>query len=91
MFFNPTKRLVRLLRQASWQLKGHGEKQYLGDFETCQELAEFIEQSAAQLAQGDRRSLNRLWFLFAPTCDWDDAGGSLDIGNKVFALIDRLR
>jgi hypothetical protein len=67
-----------------------GDAPYLGDFDTCRALGEFIEQCAVELEAGDRHSLERLWFIFAPTCDWDDAGGSQDVGNGAFAILDRI-
>ena len=44
-----------------------------------------IEQGTITLAQK-----KELWRIFAPTCDWDDVVGDVDLGNEIFALADRL-
>jgi hypothetical protein len=92
MFFNPTKRLIRLLGKAAGELQSRSDKHYYaGTFETCGELGDFVKQSADRLAAGEREPLEKLWLIFLPTSDWDDAGGSSDLGNEILSLIDRLR
>lgn len=92
MFPNPTKRLIRLLGKAAGELQSRSDKPYYaGTFETCGELGDFVKHSADRLATGELEPLEKLWIIFAPTCDWDDAGGSSDLGNEIFSLIDRHR
>jgi hypothetical protein len=31
-----------------------------------------------------------LWKIFAPTCDWDDVIGDVQLGNEIFGLLDKL-
>ena len=35
-----------------------------------------VLESASRFARGERHAAEELWYIFAPTCDWDDAGGS---------------
>jgi hypothetical protein len=88
---NARKQLVQLLQKAGNELKSRGELQYIGDFETRGELGDFILQCVSEIEAEDDHNLQRLgWGVFAPTCDWDDAGGSQQLGNEVFDLIGRM-
>jgi hypothetical protein len=40
---------------------------------------------------GDLTSLNDLALIFAPTGEWDDAGGSVTTGNDVYERIRHCR
>ena len=82
--------IVRVLRRAAREMAAAGDAPYLGDFDTCWHLGEFLDKCASEVQAGNRASLERLWFIFAPTCDWDDAGGSQDIGNRTFAILNRI-
>jgi hypothetical protein len=31
-----------------------------------------------------------MWTIFAPTCTWDDSVGDVDLGERVFELLDEL-
>ena len=88
--FLDTWRLIRILRRASKQMAAAGDAPYIGDFETCAALGKFFETCATELQHRDRTHLSRLWFIFAPTCDWDDAGGSQEIGNTAFDILNRI-
>jgi len=83
--------LVKLLRRAAWSLKQKESYSYstlTGDFDNSHRLAEFISAAADQIEKGDFRSGNKLWDIFAPTCEWDDANGAEKLGNWIFALLD---
>ncbi|MCE5278052.1 MAG: hypothetical protein ABFD92_05660 [Planctomycetaceae bacterium] len=80
--------LVELLRLAADEMLARGETPILSDFETCAALGSFIREAAAQVQAGDDRSSTRLWDIFAPTCEWDDARGSQDVANAIFKIID---
>ena len=83
-------RLVRLLRRASELMNAAGDAPYIGEFDTCFALGQFLEKCVGELAAGNDEHLQRLWYLFAPTCDWDDAGGSQDIGNAAYGILNRI-
>ena len=67
-----------------------GNAPYIGEFDTCRSLGEFLDKCANELHDGNDEHLQRLRCIFAPTCDWDDAGGSQDIGNRAFAILGRI-
>jgi len=53
----------------------------------CLQLADRINALAARLEDGDMAATEELFGLFAPTTAWDDAGGSVETGNRVFELL----
>jgi hypothetical protein len=57
-------------------------------FDKVHDLAAFIEQSAAHLSAGDAAAGHDLLMVFLPTSDWDDAGGSQEIGNRACGLLE---
>jgi hypothetical protein len=67
-----------------------GNAPYIGEFDSCLALGEFLEKCVNELESGNDEHLQHLWYIFAPTCDWDDAGGSQDIGNAAFGILDRI-
>jgi hypothetical protein len=71
-------------------MRGASDARYIGEFDTCGSLGEFLQTCANELEQGNDERLHRLWYIFAPTCDWDDAGGSQGIGNRAFAILNRI-
>jgi hypothetical protein len=82
--------LVALLHRAAAEMLAAGEAFYLGKHDTCAGLGRFISASTEALVSGDSLAAKELWFVFAPTCDWDDAGGSLDLANTIFELLDQV-
>jgi hypothetical protein len=85
------KRLCRLLviaaakcaavRGSLWSSYNSGSD--LGKF--LLECKEDIEQGTIDLAHK-----KELWGIFAPTCDWDDNVGDVDLGNEIFELVAKL-
>ena len=67
-----------------------GEAPYLGQHDTCAGLGRFIMLKTDALSGGDNDAAKDLWLVFAPTSDWDDAGGSRDLANNVFERLGRL-
>ncbi len=56
---------------------------------------EFLELLSASLSALEQEPLSfeqakALWVAFAPTSDWDDMGGSPNIGNMVFGLVEKI-
>jgi hypothetical protein len=81
-----------LLRQAahSWIALGHQE---IWDSEHfTDELGIFCNQAADNLAINDISDdeKKKLYFIFAPTCEWDDSVGDADLGNKIFGYLEAL-
>jgi hypothetical protein len=77
------------LRQAAAELTGDaGALLLAGRYGTKGEFAQHLMRAADAIACGDLASLNELALIFAPTGEWDDAGGSVTTGNDVY---DRIR
>jgi hypothetical protein len=81
---------VALLRAAADEMRAAGEAPYLGEHDKCAGLGRFITLKTDALARGDESAARELWLVFAPTCDWDDAGGSHDVANEVFERLKRV-
>ena len=92
---NPINRLrdwwlARLLRQAAAELRRQGSVDIpYTDFHTTLDFAEFLDVAASRFMRGDTSDGERLWYLFAPTCSWDDAGGSQSMGNLIYGAVGR--
>ena len=85
------REVARLLRLAADKLSAvHGPIWSL--YESGPELGSFVLGCAAAVERGDIQPAQRreLWMVFAPTCDWDDVVGNLELGNAVFELLDQL-
>ena len=50
-------------------------------------LANSIEEATARFLQGDDSAAGTLYLIFAPQSDWDDAGGSQELGNQLCSLL----
>jgi hypothetical protein len=50
-------------------------------------LAASIEEAAALHASGDPSAIGTLYLMFAPQSDWDDANGSMDLGNRLCEVL----
>jgi len=87
---NMRKQLAGLLNKAAQEMLGYGDRPYLGKYDTCGKLGKFIQTVKEEIIAGNESSAVELWGIFAPTCDWDDAGGSLPLGDEVFALLSTL-
>jgi len=82
-------RLIELLQAAANQMSARGKADYWpGRFSTCAELGRFIADEARRLATGDESLVHELWPVFAPTCDWDDAGGSMELADGICRLLE---
>ncbi len=93
MFFNMKRestQLIDLLNKAAQEMLERGDVPYLGEYGSCNELGKFFTTAAEELRLGNESHANKLWGIFAPTCDWDDAGGTASLGDSVFALLNVL-
>ena len=63
-----------------------------GPFATLQgEFAQHLTRASEAIEGGDLTSLNELALIFAPTGEWDDAGGSVTTGNDIYQRIRQCR
>jgi hypothetical protein len=83
-------KLISILQIAASEMDQYGNAPILSDYDTCSGLSNFIRRMIIEIKDGNFTNINKLWGIFAPTSDWDDAGGSVKIGNDAFELIDKL-
>jgi hypothetical protein len=89
---DPRSDLVAGLRRAAAELRGDADRLLLiGRYGTKREFAQHLARAADAIEAGDLTSLNDLALIFAPTGEWDDAGGSVTTGNDVYARIRHCR
>lgn len=86
-----TNRLLALLRDAEQRLRSVS----VDDTWSCLSRDQFIglvSTSRVEIAEGNLAGpkAEDLWRAFAPTCDWDDMVGDVELGNAVFELIEGL-
>lgn len=82
--------LAWLLRRAAAEMRRRGSQTIpYTEFRTTTEFAEFLDLAARHFRSGDTTDGERLWQLFAPTCGWDDAGGSQTLGNLIYGAVGR--
>ena len=87
-----TKKLISLLLKASdsFLKLGHvdiWDSDYFADelglF--CKEVSEKILDNSISLDEK-----KKLYYIFAPTCAFDDSVGDVKLGNQIFELLDKL-
>lgn len=80
--------LEKLLHEASMEMLSYGDTPLLySSYETAEKLGAFIEKIAQKIVRGEDDYLPELWNIFAPTCEWDDSGGSVKLGSQIFKLL----
>jgi hypothetical protein len=67
------------------------EKTFFGIHESVRELVDFLRASADEIERSNLSGLGKQRLVFAPTSDWDDAGGSAQIAEKILNLLDKAR
>ena len=88
--------LVPLLREAGVRWDALVDQNVWGSDETanglgtfCRDAAEVLERTPS-VGSLSRQQAERLWRIFAPTSEWDDAVGDVELGNKIFELVNSL-
>lgn len=86
-------KLIPLLREAERRLRPLGEAPLWSSYDSGSAIADFVAMACEQLQAGDISDdvHKELWRIFAPTCDWDDVIGDVDLGNAIFDLIEQTR
>jgi hypothetical protein len=84
---NSRNELARLLHLAGREMSERGDASILSDFDTCASLGTFLTEAASLVETRKNIPKTTLWRIFAPTCDWDDAGGSQAVANSIFVII----
>ncbi len=79
--------LIDLLKQAAQEMIAKGPLSTLTNYDTCENLGVYLNETVKKLEQEKEIDVFELWGIFAPTSVWDDSGGSEEIANKIFELI----
>lgn len=81
--------LCALLAEAQAAVDAQEHKPWLDGFDSNEEFAEFLGKVQIQLAADQLSWLSRqkLRLAFAPTSDWDDCVGVVDLGNEIYGLL----
>jgi hypothetical protein len=79
--------LLSLLDKAAAEMLSYGEEPTFSYFDTCEDVGLFIQNIVTKAKNGELEELSKLWYIFAPTSVWDDSGGSQEIANKIFEIL----
>lgn len=64
---------------------------YSGKFDSAENFHKTLKRAITDFELGDESVINDLWNWFAPTCDWDDLVGDLNLGNRIFERLKELK
>src|SRR5438445_2326876 len=83
------KKLCRLLVTAAEKLAAV-QWPIWSSYDSGRDIANFVLECSNAIEQGTVALTQKkeLWGIFAPTCDWDDVGGEVKLGNTVFELLE---
>ena len=84
-----TQKLLSLLDKAADEMLAYGGEPTYSYFDTCNDVGLFIKDIAGKAKKGELEEISKLWYIFAPTSVWDDSGGSLEIANEIFEIINK--
>lgn len=84
-----TEQLIPLLRQAAKKFVALGHSDIWDSDDYTDDLGRRCDEAATKLVAGrlTDEEAKRRYFVFAPTCEWDDSVGDVDWGNAVFSLL----
>ncbi len=84
-----TQHLLLLLDKAAAEMLSYGDEATFSYFDTCEDVGLFIRDIIIKAKNGKLEELSKLWYIFAPTSVWDDSGGSQEIANAIFEIINK--
>lgn len=64
---------------------------YSGEHLSAEEFHKDLVDRISKLEKGDESVIEDLWILFAPTCQWDDFVGNIDLGERIFQRLNRIK
>jgi len=64
---------------------------YSGKHISAEEFHKDILERIKRLENGDKSVIEDLWIWFAPTCQWDDFVGNIELGERIFQKLDKLK
>jgi hypothetical protein len=86
-FDDETAKLLSLLEKAADEMISYGNQSTFSYFDTCEDVGLYIQDILNKAKVGELKELSKLWYIFAPTSVWDDSGGSQEIANEIFEII----
>ena len=81
--------LLNLLSRAEAEFRHLEGKPIWSSYSSGPEIADLISSARGQIQAGSlaHETSRELWSIFAPTCDWDDVIGDVDLGNAIFEIL----
>lgn len=64
---------------------------YSGEHLSAEEFHTDLVDRIKKLENGDESVIEDLWIWFAPTCQWDDFVGDIDLGEKIFLRLNKIK
>jgi len=92
IFTNPIKMelLINDLKKAEKILSEYSGG-YSGEHLSAEEFHKDLLDRIKELEKGDENVIEDLWIWFAPTCQWDDFVGDIELGEKIFQQLDKMK
>ena len=84
-----TNQLLLLLEGAAEEMISYGDQSTFSYFDTCEDVGLYIKDIVIKAKTGNLKELSKLWYIFAPTGVWDDSGGSEEIANEIFEILNK--
>lgn len=64
---------------------------YSGEHLSAEEFHKDLLDRIKKLEYGDNSVIEDLWVWFAPTCQWDDFVGNIELGERIFQKLDKIK
>ncbi len=64
---------------------------YSGKHSSAEEFHTDLVDRIKKLENGDESVIEELWVWFAPTCQWDDFVGEIDLGERIFQQLNKIK
>ena len=64
---------------------------YSGKHLSAEDFHKDLKERIERLEQGDESVIEDLWIWFAPTCRWDDFVGQIELGERIFQKLNRIK
>lgn len=64
---------------------------YSGKYSSAEEFHSDLVNRIEKLENGDITVIDELWIWFAPTCQWDDFVGNLELGESIFQKLNDIK
>lgn len=84
------KSLIGDLKKAAEILSGYSGG-YSGEHLSADKFHRDLIDRISKLENGDDSVLEDLWIWFAPTCQWDDFVGDIELGERIYQRIIKLK